>query len=415
MNINELPIEKALEELNELNLKNNFIDFIQEGIQFNDEPKFPTYAGKIGDFTKKSDACSCEDEYCSGLSSNPILAKLITYAEGIERFSMSYYRLSEMKLSSYNDLDENKLNPNTFIKSKFLLKKDFRNTKFYWKEVESFFDKKKVYVPSQFIYVPFEKDEEYVRLPISTGCAAGSTSDMATLRGILECLERHDFITMYLNKISPMKIIFDNSKESKEINNLVQYFKKYKLKANIFKINNNDEYHTILTILEDESNFEFTPHLSFGCSSDINIFSAIEKSIYEAQKSRIWIRQEIILKPKIFNQFKEKKNFNSMVERGFFWSHRENKKYLNFIFEANKNYKIYDFKGCYKNLLDYLKNNNYDIYVAKLTPDFLKKSNIHINKVIIPRLQPLYLHENFKYDIGENINKEINDIPHPFL
>ncbi|MFW6225751.1 MAG: YcaO-like family protein, partial [bacterium] len=161
------------------------------------------------------------------------------------------------------------------------------------------------------------------------------------------------------------------------------------------------------------------PYLSLGCSCDVDLYSAIKKAIFEAQKSRIWIRQEILLNPKEFLKFKDNMNFTNLVQRGFFWANKKNKKYLDFIFNSKKKYELKSqhkvVKNKFNTIINYLKHNNYSIYVADLRPEFLSKTNIYINKVIIPELQPLYLYENFKYDIGKNLKKKLNKIPHPFL
>lgn len=415
----ELSINEALKELKKINLKNQYIDFIQEGIQFNDEPRYFSYAGKISDFSNLSDARLNDSEYCSGLSDNDSKTELITYAEGIERYSLSVYKLKSMIHDKYNNLNDNAVNPNLFINSTQLKDIDFREIKIYWSKVYSYFEDKEVLMPSQLIFVPFEHDRYYIRHPISTGCAVGTSNEMSIFRGICESIERDNFITMYLNKTEPYVINIKSNLENKEILDLISYFKRYLLKVNIYKINPDDNFHTILVIIEDLSKAELTPYLSLGCSCDVDLYSAIKKAIFEAQKSRIWIRQEILLNPKEFLKFKDNMNFTNLVQRGFFWANKKNKKYLDFIFNSKKKYELKSqhkvVKNKFNTIINYLKHNNYSIYVADLRPEFLSKTNIYINKVIIPELQPLYLYENFKYDIGKNLKKKLNKIPHPFL
>ena len=48
--------------------------------------------------------------------------------------------------------------------------------------------------------------EPILRLPITTGIAAGRTSEEAIYNGILECIERDAFMITYMNTVSPPKI-----------------------------------------------------------------------------------------------------------------------------------------------------------------------------------------------------------------
>ena len=78
--------------------------------------------------------------------------------------------------------------------------------------------------------------------------------------------------------------------------------------------------------------------------------------------------------------------------------------------------------------MKYLKIKKYDLYYKDITIEKFKKLNYHIVKVIIPKMQPIYLNEKYPllggdrlYSIPEKLGFKrklelnLNKFPHPFL
>lgn len=406
----------TIDKLQFLNEKFLFLKTFNSHLNLNDEPKFFIFGGQIN-----HDNFS---EYSSSLHHKKEQAILLTYGEAMERFHLSNFMEESLIYDKYVNLPENTLQIEKIINKSNIDAETSKSKKLHWSKIFSEFDKKELFIPSQLIYMPFHKDNYFIRKPISTGTAAGETEESAIYRGICECIERDNFIITYLNKTSPKTISIEDINDE-DTSSTINYFERYKLKPNLYKLNSETIFSTILCVLEDETEHTYSPAISIGTSTDTNIYNAIKKSMYEALKTRIWIRKQIIKYPDRYLKIKSPNDISSsMIERGFFWAHTENKKYLDFIIKSNFYHKITEeetkkltFTEKLEILKKYLYENDFDLLVKDLTFKEIKKSGFNVYKVIIPQLHPLFLYESFKYDISPRTIKpeHQNKIPHPFL
>ena len=99
-------------------------------------------------------------------------------------------------------------------------------------------------------------------------------------------------------------------------------------------------------------------------------------------------------------------------------------KKIDSIRDRSHNNSVVNLKKC----IDILNKKKYEILFCDVTTCDIKELGFTVVKVVIPKLQPLYLEEKYKYMGGERLydvpvmmrqplrkETQLNKIPHPFL
>lgn len=414
--------------------ENIIISNITRIINYNDEPKMFHIGCKFKTTSKISDIGDYED-YSGGISFDKRKAYMKALGEVIERYCLAIYKEKDFTISSYKKIKNIAVNPinfSFFTKEQLNTRefKDFRfdeQTKFKWVKGFSIFERKEKYLPAQLIYVPYVfSNEPVIRLPISTGAAAGTSLSGAIYRGLCEITERDSFMIYFLNKISPLRLDFSECRDI-EINRTLEYIKRYELEIVILDITTDIEIPTILSIVLDKTGIG--PAVSIGLKTDLNIKKAIIGSLDESLQSRSWIRDEM------YNRNKTKDRFKDMiVERGLYWSKKERIKKLGFLLKTKiikdyNKYKINTVQDTRKKLritLEEFRKAKANVYFSDVTVPYIRKNGFFVVKVLADKMQPLYLDEKYKYLGGERLvsvpktlgyktAKKLNNDIHPFL
>lgn len=295
-------------------------------------------------------------------------------------------------------------------------------TRFQWVQGYSVARQRKVFVPSQLVFVPYKfTQEKIIRLPITTGAACGETLEEAIYRGICEVVERDAFIISYLNKM-PGKIVAVNGSE--ELKQIFEYYQSYNLTLYLIDVTTDLGIPVILGLLIDKTGLG--PTVSLGAAADISPFEAVIKAAEEAQHSRPWIRREM-------EKGNKNKNPSSIMGRGLYWAEKKMINKLDFWLKGEKasienQKKFLDPKKKLREILRRLKKFALEVTYVDVTRPKIRRAGFWVVRVIIPKLHPLYLEENYPYLGGERLyrfpvklgcnqkkRKTFNPIPHPFL
>lgn len=408
------------------------IPHIKEVFRTNTLHNFPNYYYLYTDvITQNSDLYKSKYKgSASSLSKNREEAILKVYGEALERFSSSMYNIRDLPCKTQQELEEEQiphLKLKDFINNSKLDTSKVLNAKYYWTTCQDE-NNNVYYLPAQMVFVPFSYDDSYIRLSITTGTALRASIKSTKYHAIMEVLERHDFMCSFLNQepyqVIPLEII----KEHSQINELIKDIEEDKTtKLHIYKINTQEEYHSILTILEStDTKSNHKPALCIGTSTDTNFAEAIQGSLLEAIKGRIWIEQLLLENPNYETKITKKEEVKNVLDRIFYYAQHKHKQSLKFILNQKNIYGNTKSQLKKKNTLQdeekfdvitsYLKLQKIKFYFANLTPKEAQEEEIYIYKCIIPKMQPVYLFEHFKYDIGEYITKNNKIIPPlPFL
>ncbi len=268
--------------------------------------------------------------------------------------------------------------------------------------------------------------EPILRLPITTGIAAGRTSEEAIYNGILECIERDAFMITYMNTVSPPKINVRNLPIYIHNQHIVDYFESFQLRIHVVRLLTDFPVNTIAAVIVDESGRG--PAVTIGAAAHHDVQAAVEKALSEALTSRLYSRFRGLHRKELVPGEPIR-----LKERKVFWGKRENLEKIHFFISGKEEGRRVQARDAtqqlsQKSLLDvvlnFLKENRYPSYYIDMTPAWAEDLHLKIGKIIIPQLQPMHLDERYAYTGGERLWSvprqlgyapgNINTIPHPF-
>ncbi|MFH0929859.1 MAG: YcaO-like family protein [Candidatus Moraniibacteriota bacterium] len=375
--------------------------------------------------------------------------------ESTERFlwktSDAFY-LNKTKSSSFRDLPGEALDIFSLSGFSGSQKKNFEilhfdeRTRFDWIKAHSLTSKKKLYCPVQLVSSKYHqekvkslkntrKEEPMLQWNISTGLATGRCLSEATVKGMLEIIERDAFMITYLNKLSAPTVSLSHlAKSDVDIARVLHNFQRYNLEVCIVKLPTDMPVCVYLATITDRSGLG--PALTVGASADFDAKKCILDALSEAHCTRLFAKKHF------FKEIDpEKLNFKGRV---LYWAKKENLPKISFltegkkiIIDVDKKRNFYDTLENNSRILDRyyrkklyfltseLKKKKYEAYFVELSSKKAKKLGFRCVKTVLPQFQPLHLDERIPYfggkrlqeiplELGYEPTKEINRERHPF-
>lgn len=247
----------------------------------------------------------------------------------------------------------------------------------------------------------------------STGAALGRRGEKrATTSGLLEVIERDAVIGTFLSQRQLHRVIDLPDGLSEVVENLNQY----RLEASIYDVSNDLGVPTIMVALIDKTFGR--PVLTTGSASRFTYREAIERALLESVQSRIARRLlfESHQPPSEVKQSDIETDFDRVV----FWSNPDNLKLITqWLFTADTvpYSSLNPENTTTEELLRTLKEKQYPVYVADITPPSLSDLGLETRKVLVPALHRMHIRESSKQLISEHwgdLSKCSTSLPHPF-
>ncbi len=412
-----MSIKETLESLSDINL---FVE-PQEMIVFTDEPKIPGY------LTFANETCSAKyntnDVFGQGYDPNRKLAKIKSMGEFLERLCL--YN-PQLELLSYGKFKNNgyQIDPNDFYcyseeqENIDSVKSKISGESYRWLECYDYFKDRNVMIPAHLIFLfGFENEFSVRNESITTGAALGPVShndienNITFQKCLLETIERDACISSYLTKRNLPRIV----EVPKDIENILEYLKRYELESYVFDATTDLGVPTVLTATIDKSGIG--PAVNIGSRSEFNYKDAILYSILESIHSRAHIR---IMKDVEFpDKFPNEEEVTSLKNRIYYWYPTQRINDLSFWLNNSSTIeykKLIKNKKTPKKILDIIKDKDFNIYVADITLPEIKEGGFQVLKVVIPELHSLYLDERAKSLYSVHFGAIPNDKelkPHP--
>ncbi len=439
----EQDIDKTLLSLSLLvNKDYGLIKKIKRVRQYYDEPKFWYYSADVNDSYLKNDGRHFHSKSSGASLYSQKEALLKCLCELMERYCNFYFKKESIVTTKSIDNMTNKfIDPRSmsaFSKTQ-LEKNEFKkfrinnNSVFRWTNCISLLDNNEEYlIPSQSIYLsyPYLKAEPSIYSAISTGVAGGANLSAAIVRGICEVIERDAFMIFYLNKLTASRIDLKNI-NNPDIKNTMSILDRYKFEVVVLDITTDVNVPTVASIIVNRSGIGKA--VSVGLKCDFDIIKAITGSIEEALHTRSWLRSSFEDEPIKVNPQDLQKSSDIKL-RGFLWYEAEAIKNIDYWIKNAKikdiNYSSKPMKSGekLKRLTKIFSDKNYELYYKDITISEFKKLNYYIVKVIIPKMQPIYLNEKYpllgsdrlysvpaKLGFKNKLEDDLNKYPHPFL
>lgn len=413
---NTLSLRESIDLLYNALKNKKILHTIGERTSYNDEPIFYQYGSELK-IRKKRTSEALTSSGFSFYSAEEALVKCL--GEAAERYCLYKYDKSKIIFSSANKL----LQQNPVDISLYIHDKNLNDLTLGWvRGIDA--NGMKCMIPAQLVYYGYNKkrdDLDLLQPQVSTGGAGEFSKTKALLSGIYEVVERDAFMTSYLNSVKFLPVS-QKRIPSDSIHSIISHIKRYNIEPYIYDITNDLQIPVYCALLVDRTGIG--PAFTIGAKAGFDTKIAILGAIAEACMMRPSIRY-------FKSQPREARNPSIIMDRAMIWDSIEKIKTLNFATGGgNVSIKFSDGFVNKKDELErvrrLLKDKGLKYYFADITLKEFRTIGYTVYKVIIPGLQPLYLHENEKKNIdkkrlecvasffGVNGNK-VNQTPHPFL
>lgn len=382
---------------------------LTRSFSFTDEPKFFHYSCSVDG--EKEGSSSCDE--------NKDISKIKALGEYVERYCLDNPELSLFE-EKYDK--ENHIDPRIFMnfrdedmggrKSEYLDK--IVNSDLLWVDAINR-QGEKIRVPAQLVYINYPFKEPIIRPRISTGAAAHEDISQAITSGIMENIERDSYMLTFYPKRKTPKISLEG-----ELQELDDYFKRYKLDLNIYETTTDLGIPSFMCLNIDRTGIG--PAVSVGLSAGLDPKKAIRRSIIESQQLRQWIRYKYVEEgsPSINSA----RDIKEIHHRGYYWHNQDKLQELDFLLNNPEIKKIEDIVvpaiDNQEGLIEDLERNGIDTYVVDINHKIIKDAGFEVVKVLQPQLHPMFLEQNLPTLDSDRMRKyangnKLNSSPHPFM
>lgn len=356
--------------------------------------------------------------------------------ETVERYAPAFFPVSDSIVSSYKNMKEKSIHPNEFAlfhekqynDSDFgkMIKPFTEDTKLTWISCDDLTSGEKVYVPAQFVYMPFNDDGLLVNIPSSTGLASHTDYYKAILNGIYESIERDSFSLTWFQKIVPPKIIISKDLEifiNKRFNSNYEW--------HLFDITYDLNTPTTFGFCFGET--EYGKFLAVGASTRSTLGESLIKTIQEIGQSVPCFR--FMLEERKGKAIPEPEQLWNFDDHSWYYTAKQESwsaldRWRNVL--PSKSVDLYetDNKEDYekiKEVVSELKSNKYNVLVKDITTPDLRQVGFFSMRVFIPQLIQLsgayklyHLGGKRLYEVPKKMGyktydfNELNKDPHPF-
>ncbi len=421
------------------------IKYIIPGVLSSTDPPIHSYACAMAD-TRAFFNHKC-NERNGGAGFSYEQAITATIGEGIERYCAAIYNMDEIVFASWKELKDRALHPsrwalfskkqyNKFKKIGLPYKEFTEDLKVSWVKGWYLVKEESVYVPAQFVYIPFARQREEVPIgpSISTGMSFGSSLEEAILYGLLENFEREALSIWWMQMIPYPNVVIDED----YVEEFLNYFKNVMSPLWIKYLYTEFGIPVIviigvMSVLFPDGKRHHA--LVMGSAARLSAIKAYRKALLELGQTFPFYRYIAQSFPKD-KQLDRPENIWDFDDHPRWW-YLNTEKYINSV-------KIWVEKGNIKNLselpdydqndtfknLDFLKNllseKGYDPVIIDLTTPEISDLGFKVVKVMIPEFVPLegghllrHLGAERLYKVPKNLGyevfneDEVNPLPHP--
>lgn len=132
--------------------------------------------------------------------------------------------------------------------------------------------------------------EPLIRARNTTGLATGPSRDRARLAGLLECIERDAWMTLWWNQLTlPRLDLAPLSAHNPALATLLAVGARYRLDIHAVPMPTDAPTHAVLVVVEDESGH--APRFATGLAAHRSLARAVEKALLEALRAREVLRR----------------------------------------------------------------------------------------------------------------------------
>ena len=357
----------------------------------------------------------------------------IAQLEAIERYSSLYYPYKTKDIyGKFSDLPD-AVHPEKFIlpssdKNPFMPYRN--NLEIYWTEAESLKKKKTVLIPEQLAvygdsFFRDKKKQHRFIYDSSNGVALGGTFEEAILYGILELIERDNFLTTWYGRIPVEEVTIESLGLSEDTLKAIRRAQQDGFDVRVFDISMElgvPSFWALVRSLKDHKMYAYT-----AAGSNPLPHKAAESALLEALVG-------IKIHDNINAEFgmKVPTEVTEMEDHVNYYSTNQHKAAFDFLkgshvtdLSPQKYIQENNTKSYLRVLIQRVLKKYEDIYVVNLTSKEMEELGIYTVKVIVPGLLPITFGVQNERVSVSRINQErnrrgleevrlVSPYPHPF-
>lgn len=365
-------------------------------------------------------------------------AILSTLGETFERYAPAFFPIEEAIKSSFNNLKKDAIEPSKYAlfhpkqyeyyqKVNYNLYPFANDLEVTWVPGYNLINGKEVYIPAQFIYMPFKKDKKFITAGNSTGLASHTNFYAAILTGLYEVIERDSFVMTWMNNLVPDKIII-----SDEIKTFLDERFPAHYEWHFFDITYDLKIPTTFGICKGRT--EFGDFVAVGSATRGTFGDSLRRVIMEIGQTVPYFRWLLGER----EEWKPDDDFNKILsfsDHSIFylkrkdlwhvfdnWTNKEPSK--NIYFNEEKKLSITEE---IKQILNVFKNKQYNVVFKNISTPDIRQLGYHSIKIFVPELLQLSGGYPFYFSGGKrlyevprklfginNTYETLNKFPHPF-
>jgi ribosomal protein S12 methylthiotransferase accessory factor len=290
------------------------------------------------------------------------------------------------------------------------------------------------WIPAQLVFVPyvFGAHEPFLRCPITTGAAAGASLEQALLTGLAEAVERDAFMVTWLRQVDVFR--FDPptgtaGPHAALLRRTLAAMARYHLSPSFYLMPSDTPLLNVLCVLEDTT--WVGPHVSTGTKASFDVVTSALGALEEAQQMRPWLRGLLEREPDLHEREWLDVATNTLEDRARVSLSRTARALLkDWLVDAPRLGQLPAARQMsLRCLVEHLDAKGLTLYAVDLTSERARDAGLFVAKVIAPRLQPLYLVDDWKEHaidrlasaeqrLGVHARRPVGDLvsfPHPYL
>lgn len=391
--------------------KEGIVGEMGKTISFTDEPKFYSF--------------SCETKGTPGLGNHGCAtdltrknAEIRAISESVERYCLSNPSRESLTKGSYFSLSGGTIepvDPASFVFRRELQEEEkldeIRSLEINWIKGKCLNTGNNFLLPAQAVYADALEDEDLFYIPISTGAACDENPTTAINRGLIEIIERNDFMLSWLSNRSLPRI----NLESENLKSLSSYFARYKLEPYVFETGNTFGTHSVLAIILDRTGLG--PAVSAGSKTHNSQSRATIGALLEAQQTRNWTR--FLRETRHLPEVDLPGDIENFKTRAAFWYHPKKIDLLDKLTDALPSKNCQSGPSINHPVAELMLETGNTLYSVDITVPGVARAGLSVVKSIVPEMHPLTISEKFGYDSSPTLNKlgitNLNSLPHPML
>ena len=396
------------------------------------EPAIESYVVEREDFTPFTDGNPMPHDE-GGAAFTEDAALVATYGEAIERYCGCVYRGDSLQTATYDDLTEPALDPTAVVnfspeqRAAMANDTDLCGTddELSWIGGVDLGSGATTQIPAQLVYLSYPPTAEpFIRNPISTGLAAGSDQEMAIHNGLTECLERDAFMIYYLTATALP--VIDPETLPPRIDRLADRITAQRLELTLLDATTEFGVPIAIAVLVDRMQ---RPAVTVAAAAGSTATTVIEKAVSEVVQTRLSTIHRLASTTRSADDI-DSSDIDSFADRALLWADHDRLADLDFWIKSDRT-TTFDAFAVDEEIdpVEAVTTTGYDAYAVDVTTRDIASVDTTVQRVLVPRLQPLYLVERLRYFGGDRLSSvpvkmgyrdtpiteaTLNTVPHPF-